>query len=134
MAVIVKHADTGELPFGDGLLLAAFDSREEQPEIVMRRNQVGILLQRVAIEFFGFGCLAFRRLQRAESVERLGRIRRELRSLPVGGFGFAAAIQKSHPDLDMSDILDLMSKSNFDGSGETTRSSRVAASMARGMT
>jgi flagellar L-ring protein FlgH len=45
-------------------------------------------------------------------------------------FGFAAAIAKSHPDLDMSDVFDVMSKSNFAGTGETTRSSRVQAAMA----
>jgi flagellar L-ring protein precursor FlgH len=45
-------------------------------------------------------------------------------------FGFAAAIQKSHPDLDMSDVFDVFSKTSFDGAGETTRSSRVQAAMA----
>jgi flagellar L-ring protein precursor FlgH len=45
-------------------------------------------------------------------------------------FGFAAAIAKSHPDLDMNDVFDVMSHSDFDGKGETTRTSRVAASMA----
>jgi flagellar L-ring protein precursor FlgH len=45
-------------------------------------------------------------------------------------FGFAQAIQKAHPDLNMQDVFDVMSKTNFDGSGETTRSSRVQAAMA----
>jgi flagellar L-ring protein precursor FlgH len=45
-------------------------------------------------------------------------------------FGFAAAIQKSHPDLDMSDVFDVLGKSNFDGKGATTRGSRVQAAMA----
>lgn len=45
-------------------------------------------------------------------------------------FGFASAIQRSHPDLDMSKFLDVMSKSNFAGSGETSRGSRVEAAMA----
>jgi flagellar L-ring protein precursor FlgH len=44
--------------------------------------------------------------------------------------GFAAAMQKSHPDLDMSDLLNVMSQTSFDGKGETTRSSRVQAAMA----
>ena len=43
--------------------------------------------------------------------------------------GFAASIQKSHPDLDMGALLDVMSKSEFAGKGETTRGSRVQASM-----
>jgi flagellar L-ring protein precursor FlgH len=45
-------------------------------------------------------------------------------------FGFAAAIQKSHPDINMSDFLDVMSNTKFDATGETTRSSRVQAAMA----
>lgn len=45
-------------------------------------------------------------------------------------FGFAQAIQKAHPDLNMSDVFNVMSKTSFDGKGETTRSSRVEASMA----
>lgn len=45
-------------------------------------------------------------------------------------FGFAQAIQKSHPDLNLSDVFDVMSKTSFDGNGETTRSSRVEAAMA----
>jgi flagellar L-ring protein precursor FlgH len=44
--------------------------------------------------------------------------------------GFAAAMQRQHPGLDMSDLLEVMSKTSFDGKGETTRSSRVQASMA----
>ena len=54
-------------------------------------------------------------------------------SMSVGApqlFGFAQAMQKSHPDLNMSDFLDVMSKTSFDGKGETTRSSRVQAAMA----
>jgi flagellar L-ring protein precursor FlgH len=45
-------------------------------------------------------------------------------------FGFAQAIQRSHPDLDMSDVFNVMSKSAFTGKGETARSSRVQAAMA----
>jgi flagellar L-ring protein precursor FlgH len=45
-------------------------------------------------------------------------------------FGFAQAIQKAHPDLNMQDVFDVMSKTSFDGAGETTRSSRVQAAMA----
>ena len=45
-------------------------------------------------------------------------------------FGFAQAIQKAHPDLNMADVFDVMSKTSFDGKGQTTRSSRVEASMA----
>jgi flagellar L-ring protein precursor FlgH len=45
-------------------------------------------------------------------------------------FGFAQAIQKSHPDVNMSDLFNVMGKSAFSGSGGTTRSSRVQAAMA----
>jgi flagellar L-ring protein precursor FlgH len=45
-------------------------------------------------------------------------------------FGFAQAIQRAHPDLNMSDVFNVMSKTSFDGKGETTRSSRVEAAMA----
>ena len=44
--------------------------------------------------------------------------------------GFAQAIQRSHPDLDMNEVFSVLSKSSFNGKGETTRSSRVEASMA----
>jgi flagellar L-ring protein precursor FlgH len=44
--------------------------------------------------------------------------------------GFASAIQRSHPDIDMSDFFDVLSKTSFDGKGETTRGSRVQAAMA----
>lgn len=45
-------------------------------------------------------------------------------------FGFAQAIQRSHPDLNMSDVFNVLGNSNFSGSGATTRSSRVQAAMA----
>jgi flagellar L-ring protein FlgH len=45
-------------------------------------------------------------------------------------FGFSQAIQKAHPDMNMADIFNVMSSNSFDGSGETTRSSRVQAAMA----
>lgn len=44
--------------------------------------------------------------------------------------GFSEAIAASHPDLDMSRLFDLLSDSTFSGSGETSRGSRVEASMA----
>jgi flagellar L-ring protein precursor FlgH len=43
--------------------------------------------------------------------------------------GLAAAIQREHPDVDMSALIDVMSKSTFTGKGSTTRNSRVQASM-----
>jgi flagellar L-ring protein precursor FlgH len=45
-------------------------------------------------------------------------------------FGFAQALEKSHPGLDMKDVFEVMSKTHFAGTGETTRSSRVEAAMA----
>ena len=45
-------------------------------------------------------------------------------------FGFAQAIQRSHPDLNLADVFNVMGKTNFSGAGETTRSSRVEAAMA----
>jgi flagellar L-ring protein precursor FlgH len=45
-------------------------------------------------------------------------------------FGFAQAIAKASPGLNLSDVFDVMGKSNFDGKGETTRTSRVQAAMA----
>jgi len=45
-------------------------------------------------------------------------------------FGFAQAITRSHPDIDMNDLFNVLSKSSFAGKGETTRSSHVTASMA----
>jgi flagellar L-ring protein precursor FlgH len=44
--------------------------------------------------------------------------------------GFTAAIQRDHPDLDPSKLIELISNQNFAGSGETTRGSRVEAAMA----
>ncbi|HKU40093.1 MAG TPA: flagellar basal body L-ring protein FlgH [Polyangiales bacterium] len=44
--------------------------------------------------------------------------------------GFAQAIKADHPDLDMGKLFQLMSSSNFKGNGETTRGSKVEASMA----
>jgi flagellar L-ring protein precursor FlgH len=52
-------------------------------------------------------------------------------SIGAGKFlGFAQAIQAENPGLDMAKIFQLMSDSEFDASGETTRGSRVEASMA----
>lgn len=54
-------------------------------------------------------------------------------SISIGApnlLGFSAAIQKSNPDLDMSKLYELISNQSFNGSGETTRGSRVEASMA----
>lgn len=45
-------------------------------------------------------------------------------------FGFAQAIQRSHPDLNMGDVFNVLGNSNFQGTGSTTRSSRVQAAMA----
>jgi len=45
-------------------------------------------------------------------------------------FGFAQALQRAQPDMNMSDLFNVMSKNSFDGKGETTRSSRVQAAMA----
>lgn len=39
--------------------------------------------------------------------------------------GFAEALQESNPDLDTSQLIELMSKAGFEGNGETTRGSRV---------
>lgn len=44
--------------------------------------------------------------------------------------GFAAAMQREHPGLDMSDLLEVMSQTSFDGKGATSRGSRVEAAMA----
>jgi flagellar L-ring protein precursor FlgH len=44
--------------------------------------------------------------------------------------GFAQAIKADHPDLDMSQLVQLISDSSFKGNGETSRGSRVEASMA----
>jgi len=44
--------------------------------------------------------------------------------------GFASAIAAENPGIDMSQVFQLMSESNFTGTGETTRGSRVEASMA----
>jgi flagellar L-ring protein precursor FlgH len=44
--------------------------------------------------------------------------------------GFASAIKADHADLDMSKLIELLSNSSFKGTGETTRGSRVQASMA----
>jgi flagellar L-ring protein precursor FlgH len=44
--------------------------------------------------------------------------------------GFAQAIKADHPDLDMSQLVQLLSDSSFKSSGETARGSRVTASMA----
>ncbi|MEY4582548.1 MAG: hypothetical protein RL701_7251, partial [Pseudomonadota bacterium] len=45
-------------------------------------------------------------------------------------FGFAQAIQKANPDVNMADLFNVMSKTHFSGTGETSRSSRVEAAMA----
>jgi flagellar L-ring protein precursor FlgH len=44
-------------------------------------------------------------------------------------FGFAEAIQRSNPDIDPADLLDFISKSSFNGQGETSRTSRVQGSI-----
>ncbi len=44
--------------------------------------------------------------------------------------GFSEAIARANPDIDMSRIFDLISDSSFQGTGETSRGSRVEASMA----
>ena len=54
-------------------------------------------------------------------------------SLTMGApkvLGIAAALQRSNPSVDMSEFLNVLSKSSFDGKGETSRGSRVEASMA----
>jgi flagellar L-ring protein precursor FlgH len=54
-------------------------------------------------------------------------------SMSVGApkvLGLAAALQRANTGLDMSDLFDVMSKSNFDGKGATSRGSRVQAAMA----
>lgn len=45
-------------------------------------------------------------------------------------FGFAQAIKADHPDLDMSQLVELLSNSSFKSNGETARGSTVKASMA----
>ena len=42
-------------------------------------------------------------------------------------FGFTAALQRTYPDLDSTKLIDLMSESEFDGSGSTQRGTRVRA-------
>lgn len=44
--------------------------------------------------------------------------------------GFAQSLQRAHPDLDTDEMINLMSQASFSGSGETTRGSRVQASVA----
>ena len=44
--------------------------------------------------------------------------------------GFAQALQAENPGIDTGKLLQLISESSFNGSGETTRGSRVEASMA----
>ncbi|MDD9965675.1 MAG: flagellar basal body L-ring protein FlgH [Myxococcales bacterium] len=44
--------------------------------------------------------------------------------------GFAQALQEAHPDLDTDELINLMSQASFAGAGETTRGSRVRASIA----
>lgn len=52
-------------------------------------------------------------------------------SLGAGSFlGFTAALQRAHPDLDPEALVELLSRSEFDGSGETRRGSRVRARIA----
>jgi len=45
-------------------------------------------------------------------------------------FGLSQAIQRAAPDVNMSDVLNVLGSSNFQGTGSTTRSSRVQAAMA----
>ena len=44
--------------------------------------------------------------------------------------GIAAALQRSNPSVDMSELINVMSETAFNGKGETSRGSRVEASMA----
>ena len=44
--------------------------------------------------------------------------------------GFAQALSSSNPDLDTSQLIDLLSQAYFEGSGETSRGSRVQGSIA----
>ncbi|GAB5542207.1 MAG: flagellar basal body L-ring protein FlgH [Sandaracinaceae bacterium] len=49
----------------------------------------------------------------------------------IGGlFGLMAALQGAYPDLDPSQLLNLMSTTQFDGSGNTSRSSNIEADIA----
>jgi flagellar L-ring protein FlgH len=45
-------------------------------------------------------------------------------------FGLSQAIQRAHPDINMGDVFNVLGSSNFQGTGSTTRSSRVQAAMA----
>ncbi len=45
-------------------------------------------------------------------------------------FGFMAALQRAHPDLDPSELLRLAADSSFSGDGETRRGSRVRGRIA----
>jgi flagellar L-ring protein precursor FlgH len=45
-------------------------------------------------------------------------------------FGLAEALQKSNPNINPSELLDFISKSDFNGDGETSRTSRVQGSIA----
>jgi flagellar L-ring protein FlgH len=45
-------------------------------------------------------------------------------------FGLAQAIQKSHPDINMGDVFNVLGSSKFTGTGQTSRGSRVQAAMA----
>jgi len=45
-------------------------------------------------------------------------------------FGLTQALQHAYPNLDPAQLVSMMSSSSFDGSGETTRGSRVRASIA----
>lgn len=44
-------------------------------------------------------------------------------------FGLAEAIAKSNPDIDPTELLDFVSKSSFNGQGETSRASNVQGSI-----
>jgi flagellar L-ring protein precursor FlgH len=44
--------------------------------------------------------------------------------------GFTAALQRAHPDLDPSSLIGLMSEHEFSSRGETSRESRVRATLA----
>jgi flagellar L-ring protein precursor FlgH len=45
-------------------------------------------------------------------------------------FGFTAALQAAHPDIDTSNLMELMSEHNFSAQGETSRGSRVRGTLA----
>ncbi len=56
--------------------------------------------------------------------------RESSQSMGVGSFfGFTAALQREYPDIDPGRLLDLASESSFEGTGQTSRGSRVRAAI-----